>query len=87
MLRPFIFEAVLFLLPFLAYAFYLLLRGKSGFSLRGWEAAPLLTLLAASVLCVAAGLALFAHYGGAPPGTAYIPAHMENGKLVEPETR
>jgi len=87
MLRPFLFEAVLFVLPFLVYGLYLTFRGRKGFSLRAWEAAPLLSLLAASVICVAAGLALFAHYGGAPAGSAYIPAHMEDGKLVQPETR
>ena len=36
---------------------------------------------------MAVGLALFAHYGGAPAGSAYVPAHMEDGKLVEPQTR
>ncbi|WP_413992594.1 DUF6111 family protein [Labrys okinawensis] len=87
MLRPFLFETVLFLLPFLAYSLYLLFRGRRGFSLGAWEEAPLLSLLVASVICVAAGLALFAHYGGAPAGSAYIPAHMEDGKLVQPETR
>lgn len=87
MFRPFLFEVVLFVLPFLAYALYLALRGKGGFSLQSWESAPLLRLLALAVVSVAIGLALFAHYGGAPAGSAYIPAHMENGKLVQPETR
>ena len=85
MLRPFLYEFVLFILPFLAYAFYLLARGRNGFSPQGWERAPLLGLLALGVACVGVGLAVFAHFGGAPAGTAYIPAHMENGKLVEPE--
>jgi hypothetical protein len=30
------------------------------------------------------GLALVGHFGGAPAGSHYVPAHMENGKLVEP---
>ena len=87
MFRPFVFEAVLFVLPFVAYGIYLLIRGEKGFSPQSWEAAPLLRLLGASVVCVAVGLALFAHYGGAPADSAYIPAHMEDGKLVQPETR
>ena len=85
MLRPFLYEFVLFFLPFVLYAFYLLARGRDGFSLRGWDRAPFLALVALGVGCVGAGLALFAHFGGAPAGTAYIPAHMEDGKLVSPE--
>ncbi len=81
MFRPFLFEAILFVLPFLVYGLHLLWRRRS------WEGAPLLTLLLCSVVCVAVGLALFAHYGGVPAGSAYIPAHMEDGKLVQPETR
>ncbi|MDQ0394702.1 DUF6111 family protein [Labrys monachus] len=85
MLRPFFYEFVLFLLPFLAYALYLHARRRNGFSLQGWERAPLLGLLALGVVCVGVGLALFAHFGGVPAGSAYVPAHMENGKLVQPE--
>jgi hypothetical protein len=87
MIRPFFFETALFLLPFLVYGLLLLFRRRSMFNLQAWERAPLLSLLMVSVLCVAIGLALFAHYGGAPAGSAYIPAHMENGKLIQPETR
>jgi Family of unknown function (DUF6111) len=87
MLRPFLYEAVLFLLPFLGYGFFLLFRHRGRVGPSSWDNAPLLSLLVASVICVAAGLALFAHYGGAPAGSSYIPAHMEDGKLVQPETR
>ncbi|WP_448953581.1 DUF6111 family protein [Labrys neptuniae] len=86
MFRPFLFEAVLFILPFLIYGIWLALRGGSIGALL-WETAPLLRLIALGVVCVAAGLAVFAHYGGAPAGSAYVPAHMEDGKLVQPETR
>jgi hypothetical protein len=85
MLRPFLYEFMLFVLPFLAYAAYLLARKRNGFSLQGWERAPFLMLLALGVACVGVGLALFAHFGGVPAGSAYIPAHMENGKLIEPQ--
>jgi phosphoglycerol transferase MdoB-like AlkP superfamily enzyme len=87
MLRPFLFEAVLFLLPFLAYGLYLAFRRRAGADTASRDGAPLLSLLVAAVVCMAVGLALFAHYGGAPAGSAYIPAHMQDGKLVEPETR
>ncbi|WP_454815177.1 DUF6111 family protein [Labrys neptuniae] len=86
MFRPFLFEAVLFILPFLIYGIWLLLRGERP-DAPAPMGIPLLRLIALGVMCMAAGLALFAHYGGAPAGSAYVPAHMENGKLVEPETR
>ncbi|QEN89979.1 hypothetical protein FZC33_28330 [Labrys sp. KNU-23] len=86
MFRPFLFEAVLFILPFLIYGIWLLLRGKRA-DAATQTGVPLLRLIALGVVCMAVGLAFFAHYGGAPAGSAYVPAHMENGKLVEPQTR
>ena len=29
----------------------------------------------------------FAHFTGAPPGSTYVPAHIENGKFVPGQTR
>ncbi len=87
MLRPFLYEIVLFALPFLVYALYRWIRSLRGFAQAGWETAPLLPLLTIAVVCVGMGLALFAHFGSVPAGSPYIPAHMENGRLVEPETR
>ena len=86
MFRPFLFEAVLFILPFLIYWIWLLLRGGQP-AAPARTGVPLLRLIALGVVCMAAGLAFFAHYGGAPAGSAYVPAHMENGKLIEPQTR
>ncbi|MDZ5449783.1 DUF6111 family protein [Labrys sedimenti] len=86
MFRPFLFEAVLFILPFLVYGIWLLLRGGQS-DAPARSGLPLLRLIALGVMSMAVGLALFAHYGGAPAGSAYVPAHMENGKLVEPQTR
>ena len=50
MLRPFLFEGVLFLLPFLAYGVYLAFRNRGGLRRQAWEGAPLLSLLAVSVI-------------------------------------
>jgi len=35
-----------------------------------------------SLLLVVLSFILLAHFSGAPPGSTYIPAHMENGKFV-----
>jgi hypothetical protein len=39
-------------------------------------------LLFGSLLLVVLSLALFVQFSGAPPHSTYIPAHLENGKLV-----
>lgn len=50
--------------------------------------APWLVLAGAGVsllIVVLLGLAFFG--GGAPPGTRYVPPHMEDGRVVPAETR
>lgn len=72
---------LLFALPFVAYAVYLLLCQRYPFTLRAWSriTVSVLTLvgLAAAVVGVL-GFGVFAprHLG------AYVPAHVENGRLV-----
>jgi hypothetical protein len=39
-------------------------------------------LTVAALTLVIAGFAVLAQFGGAPPGSTYVPAHMENGRLV-----
>ena len=46
-----------------------------------------LYLLVASFMVVIAGFIVLAQWGGAPPGSTYIPAHIEDGKLVPGETK
>jgi hypothetical protein len=49
---------------------------------------PWLVLAGAGVSMLVVTLLAFAVMGGgAEPGSAYIPPHMENGKLVPAETR
>lgn len=87
MVRPLFYEVMLFLLPFLAYAGWLLARRVNPATKEAWTQAPLLRLAFAAVVTTAIGLALVGHFGSSPAGTAYVPAHMENGKMVGPEFR
>ena len=73
--------ALLFLSPFLAYAGVLVLRRVPPFSRSHWQrqTVSLLTLLglaAAIAFMIAYGLLAERHKG------AYVPAHIENGRLV-----
>ncbi|HYG90759.1 MAG TPA: DUF6111 family protein [Azospirillum sp.] len=47
-----------------------------------WAAAPWPWLVAAGVALLAVTLGTLALTGGSEPGTVYVPAHMENGRLV-----
>jgi hypothetical protein len=39
-------------------------------------------LLLGALLLVVASFILLAHFSGAPPDSTYVPAHVENGRLV-----
>jgi len=88
MVRPILTELVLFLTPFALYALFLWVTKRGGaLHLASWPMTHVLSLLAASFLLVIAGFFALAHWVGAPPGSTYIPAHVEDGKLVPGETR
>lgn len=65
-------------LPFLAYALYAWLARKPG----GIDTAPWLGLAAAGVGLMAVSLVTWGLLSGAEPGEEYIPARMEDGRVV-----
>ena len=44
-------------------------------------------LAIAALLLVVGSFIYFAHFTGAPPGSTYVPAHIENGKFVPGQAR
>jgi hypothetical protein len=44
-------------------------------------------LVIASLVLMAASFVLLAQFSGAPPGSTYVPAHIEGGKFVPGTTR
>jgi hypothetical protein len=87
MVRPLLYETVLFLLPFAVYALWLAARRVNPAELDTWRDAPLLALLVAALVTTAVGLGLLSHFGGAPAGSVYVPAHVEDGRLIGPQLR
>ncbi len=86
-MRRLIFSYLLpLLLPFAAYALWLSLvrwrARRAGGEQPAWSDAPFTWLAIASVLLVAAGFFVLGFIGGAPPGSVYVPPHMENGVIV-----
>ncbi len=80
MLRIVIEEVLLFVLPFCAFAAYLVIRRRNPFDVEHWS--PHLFRLSVAGLVVA--IAVFAVTGLRSPQNrgAYEPPHMENGVLV-----
>jgi len=80
-------ELALFLLPFVLYALYLLVRGSRVAHSDSWPLRHVTWLLGAALLLVIGSFVYLANYSGAPVGSDYEPAHIENGKLVPQRIR
>jgi len=52
-----------------------------------WAEAPWLGLVGSGVALALLSLGFWALTSGQPPHTSYLPAHLENGQLVQPENR
>jgi heme/copper-type cytochrome/quinol oxidase subunit 3 len=80
-------EIVLFALPFVLYAVFLWATRAGVMDPESWPVARLITLAIISFALVIGSFVYFAAFSGAPPGSTYVPAHMENGKFVPGTTR
>ena len=87
MIRIGVTEFVLFLLPFVLYAVFLVATRASLLHPESWPLAHLSWLVAAALLLVVGSFIYFANYSGAPVGSDYEPAHMEGGKFVPQRIR
>ena len=82
MIRPVLTELAIFLIPFVAYAIFLIATRAGVFTSSSWPARLIAKLVLGSLLLVIISFVLLAHFSGAPPDSTYIPAHIENGRLV-----
>ena len=80
-------ELILFLLPFVLYAAYLLVTRATVIHPDSWPLRHVAWLVGAALLLVIGSFIYFANYSGAPVGSEYEPAHIENGKLVPQRIR
>jgi hypothetical protein len=87
MIRPAFTEILLFVAPFVLYAVFLWATRAGVLDLNSWPLARVAWLAIAALVLVVGSFVWFAHFSGAPVGTTYIPAHMENGKFVPGTTR
>ncbi len=82
MLRFVIFDAVLFILPFAAYAGWLMVTRGSLSNVEDWQARTIAYLAIAGASSLLIALVIFTSYRAIPPGGTYTPAHMEDGHIV-----
>ena len=82
MIRPFLVEISLFLTPFVAYAVFVWATRAGVLRPDAWSLPVLGWLILAAFALMIASFVVMAQFGGAPPNSTYVPAHLENGQLV-----
>jgi len=87
MIRPVLTEFVLFLAPFVLYAVFLWATRAGVLDLKSWPLARVAWLAIVALVLVVGSFVFFAHFTGAPVGSTYVPAHLENGKFVPGTTK
>jgi hypothetical protein len=52
-----------------------------------WTLRRIATLVMASLVLVVGSFFFLAQFSGAPPGSTYVPAHVQDGKFIPGTTR
>jgi len=82
MIRPALTEIAIFLIPFGVYVLFLLATRSGVLAPSSWPIQMVARLVLGSLLLVIISLVLLAEFRGGSPNSTYVPAHVENGKLV-----
>jgi uncharacterized protein DUF6111 len=82
MIRPVLTEIGIFLIPFAVYVTFLIATRSGLLVPASWPLHLVAKLTVAALMLVIVSLFLLAEFSGAPPRSTYIPAHVENGRLV-----
>ena len=82
MIRPVFTELALFLAPFVIYAIYLVATKSALLKLESWPPKVLATLGICALMLMIGSFVYLSHFSGSPPGSTYVPAHVEDGKFV-----
>jgi hypothetical protein len=82
MVRFVVLDAIFFLLPFAAYALWLLVTRRTIRNAEDWQVRTIAWLALAGAALMIAVVLVFIHFDSGPPGGTYIPPHLENGVIV-----
>jgi heme/copper-type cytochrome/quinol oxidase subunit 3 len=78
MIRPVLTELALFLAPFVAYAVFLWVTKAGVLERTSWPPKMLAALAIAALVLMIGSFIVLAHFSGAPPGSTYVPAHVDD---------
>ena len=81
MIRPVATELALFLTPFAVYALFLWVTRRGVLEPASWPLKRLAWLTILALLLMLGSFLMLAR-SGAPPGQEYVPARIEDGRLV-----
>ena len=87
MIRPVLTELLMFLTPFALYVVFLWATKAGVLHPDSWPVSRIATLTIVALALMIVAFIYFADYSGAPVGSTYIPAHMEDGKFVPGQTK
>jgi heme/copper-type cytochrome/quinol oxidase subunit 3 len=82
MIRPVLTEVALFLAPFIAYAVFLWATRSGVLDPEAWSRPRLAWLTIAALVLLLGSFFVIAQFSRSRPGSNYVPAHVEDGKLV-----
>lgn len=81
-------EIALFLTPFVLYAAFLVATNEAVLHSKSWAPRRVASLLIVALILTIGSFVVLAQFSGAPPGSTYVPAHVdEHGKFVPGHTR
>jgi hypothetical protein len=80
-------ELLLFATPFVLYGVFLWATRAGVLDVQSWPLSRVITLAIIAFALMIGSFVYFASFTGAPLGSTYVPAHMENGKFVPGATR
>jgi hypothetical protein len=78
MIRPVLTEFALFVAPFVAYALFLWVTKEHVLEWASWPPKVLATLAMVALVLMIGSFLVLAHFSGAPPGSTYVPAHVDD---------
>jgi len=82
MIRPALSEVGIFLIPFAVHALFLIATRSGLLVQSSWPLHVIAKLVLGSLILVVISFILLARFSGAAPHSTYVPAHIENGRLV-----
>jgi hypothetical protein len=88
MIRPVLTEFAFFIAPFIAYAIFLWATKSGVLDRSSWPPKVLASLAIIALALMIGSFVLLAHFSGAPPGSTYEPAHVdERGNFIPGQVR